>query len=232
MGEELGLALAGSVKPSPRFGGLASQPFVFLHGPSDDVFVDAFCDGMQPGAVEGSVVVDPASDLGVDPLGESGQVRSAATVEVPVPDLLADRFVRLGAHGWCEAHEEPVPATDQATPEGVAEKAEAGVRRVASAIRVFAVHDLRLVGVQLKANRPEPLNEIGPKISGLFLGVTVDDHIIRVALKGTAGVFPVHPTVEHVVHEEVRQQRRDRRTLRGSPTLVAPRCRLASPSWL
>ena len=83
MGEELWLALAGSVEPSPCFGGLASQSFVFLHGPSDDVLVDAFCDGVQPGAVEGSVVVDPASDPGVDGLGESGQIRSAATVEVP-----------------------------------------------------------------------------------------------------------------------------------------------------
>ena len=122
MGEELWLVLAGSVEPSPRFGGLASQSFELLHRPSNDVFVDAHCDRGQLGAVEGSVVVDPASDLGVDGPGESGQVRSAATVEVPVPDLLSDRFVRLGAHGWCGAHEEPIPATDQATPEGVAEK--------------------------------------------------------------------------------------------------------------
>ena len=112
MSEESWLTLSGSVEPSPRLVGLASQSFVFLRRPSDDVFVDALCDGIQPGAVEGSVVVDPASDLGVDGPGESGQVRSAATVEVPGPDLRADRFLRLGAHGWCEAHEEPVPATD------------------------------------------------------------------------------------------------------------------------
>jgi len=83
VGEELWLALAGSVEPSPRFGGLASQSFVFLHCPSDDVFVDALCNGVQPGAVEGSVIVDPASDLGIDGPGEPGKVRPATTVEVP-----------------------------------------------------------------------------------------------------------------------------------------------------
>ena len=43
--------------------------------------------------------------------------------------------------------------------------------------------------MQLKAQRPEPLNEAGPQW-GLLLGVAVDDHIIRVTLERTAGVFP------------------------------------------
>ena len=56
MSEELWLALAGSVEPSPCFGGLASQSFELLHRPSDKMFVDARCDGVQLGAVEGSVL--------------------------------------------------------------------------------------------------------------------------------------------------------------------------------
>ena len=56
MSEELWLALAGSVEPSPCFGGLASQSFELLHRPSDKMFVDARCDGIQLGAVEGSVL--------------------------------------------------------------------------------------------------------------------------------------------------------------------------------
>ena len=47
MSEELWLALAGSVEPFPRFGGLASQSFELLHCPSDEVFVDARSDGIQ-----------------------------------------------------------------------------------------------------------------------------------------------------------------------------------------
>ena len=108
-------------------------------------------------------------------------------------------------------------ATGPPAPEGVAEKVEAGVLRLVTAVRVFAVHDLRLVAMQLKAQGPEPLNEAGPQLSGLLLGVAVDDHIIRVTLERTAGVFAVHPLVEPIVHEEVREQRRDRRSLWGSP---------------
>ena len=52
MGEEPGLALTGSVELSPRLVGFASQPFELLRGPSDEVLVDALCDGIQLGAVE------------------------------------------------------------------------------------------------------------------------------------------------------------------------------------
>src|SRR3954471_14493177 len=87
-------------------------------------------------APRGAVVVDPASHLGVDSLGDARQVRAAATVEVPGPDLTAFGFAGRGAHGRCEAHKEPSPAPDQPSPEGVAQEVEAGVLRLASAVRV------------------------------------------------------------------------------------------------
>jgi len=89
--------------------------------------------------IEDPVVVDPASHLGVDVLGDAGQVRARATVEVPGPDLLALRFPRLGAHGREETHEESLPTTSQATPEGIAEEIETGVLRILAPVRVLAV---------------------------------------------------------------------------------------------
>ena len=56
MSEELWLVLTGSVELSPRFGGLASQSFELLHRPSDEMFVDARCDGIQLAAVSLRVV--------------------------------------------------------------------------------------------------------------------------------------------------------------------------------
>jgi hypothetical protein len=97
MSEESWLSLSSSVEPSPRFDWLASQSFELLHRPSDEVFVDAHCDGRQLGAVAGPVVVEPAPDLGVDRPRETGEVRSTATVEVPVPDPFTDGLLRLGA---------------------------------------------------------------------------------------------------------------------------------------
>src|SRR5439155_12310229 len=217
MGEESGLSLASSVQPGPGPGELAPESLELVHGPSDEVLVDVACEGVQRGAEEGSVVVDPASDLWVDVLGEAGQARSTATVEVPVPDLFVDRLSCLAAHGRVEADEVAVLPLDHATPEGVAEEVEAGVLVVPSALRVFAVHDLRLVGMQLEAERPEAAGDGGPELPGLLLGVAVDNHVIRVALEGTARELLGHPGIERIVHEHVRQQGRDRGALRGSP---------------
>ena len=81
MREQGGLAPSNGVEPPPRPGRSASQSFELLHGPSNEMLIDAPCQGVQHGAVERPVVVDPASDLGVDPLGDAR--RAAATVEVP-----------------------------------------------------------------------------------------------------------------------------------------------------
>jgi hypothetical protein len=78
-------------------------------------------EGEQLGAVEGSVIVDPAPDLRIDLPGEAGQVRAAAAVEVPVPDLLAFRFLRLDADSRVKAGEISVPALGQAPLEGISE---------------------------------------------------------------------------------------------------------------
>jgi hypothetical protein len=44
---------------------------------------------------------------------------------------------------------------------------------IPSAVRVLAVHDLRLVGVQFEAQGPKPLGNGSPEIMGLFLCATV-----------------------------------------------------------
>ena len=93
------------------------------------------------------------------------------------------------------------------------EEVEAGVLVVSSAVCVLAVHDLRLLGVQLETKGPEPLSDGGPKRSSLLLGVAVGDDVVCVALEGTARELPIHPFVERIVHEQVGRQRGDRGTL-------------------
>src|SRR5260370_26395634 len=127
-----------------------------VNGEAGEVLVDSPCEEAPLGAVEGSVVVDPAPDLRVDRLSETGQVRATATVEVPGPDLLAFRLLRLAADGRGEASEIASAAFVQAAPEGIAEEIEAGVLEVSPAVRVLAVHDLRLHRVQPKTQGPDP----------------------------------------------------------------------------
>src|SRR5271154_6257954 len=97
VGEQAGLVLVCLLQPGHRFGVLAAESLEFVHGPAGEVLVGAPCQEAQLGAVEGSVIVDPALDLGVDFLSQAGQVLAAAAVEVPVPDLLAFRLLCLGA---------------------------------------------------------------------------------------------------------------------------------------
>ena len=63
VGEETGMVLSHSSQPSSGLGRFVPQSFELLHSPSDQVLVDAQCQGVQLGAIEGPIVVDPASDL-------------------------------------------------------------------------------------------------------------------------------------------------------------------------
>ena len=75
-----------------------------------------------PGEGEPQAAADPAPHDGVDFLARAGQVRAAAAVEVPGPDLLACCLLRLGADGRVEAGEVASAAQRLAAPEGVAEE--------------------------------------------------------------------------------------------------------------
>src|SRR5215475_15579906 len=144
------------------------------------MLVDPPCEEAQLGAVEGSVVVDPAPDLRVDLVREAGQVRAAAPVEVPVPDLLAFRLLRLAADGRVEASEIASRPLGETSPEGAAKEIEAGVLEVSLAVRVCEGHDLRLHRMQLKTQSPEPRGDGGPQFPGLALAAAARNHLIRV----------------------------------------------------
>jgi len=49
-------------------------------------------------------------------------------------------------------------------PKGIAEEVETGVLEVPSAFRVFAVHDLRLAGMELEAKSSGPGGGRGQKV--------------------------------------------------------------------
>ncbi len=95
VGEEPRLVLTNSVQPGACLSSLTPQSFELLPGPSKEMLIDVLGEGVQLGAVEGSVVADPAACPRVDLLGEAGQVRPTATVEVPRPDLLTTAFFAL-----------------------------------------------------------------------------------------------------------------------------------------
>ena len=205
--EQRGLPVFHDGQRLIRLTRLVSKSLVFVHDPSNEMLVDAPRQGEQLGVIEDPVIVDPASHLGIDGLRDAGQVRARAAVEVPAPDLLALRLLRLVADGRKKVHKEPVPSTSQAAPEGIAEEVETGVLRLPGPVRVLAVHNLRLRRVQLQTQRPEPVGDGSPQFVGPRLGSAVGDHVVRVTFERAVRVFPDHPHVERVMHKQVGQQR-------------------------
>src|SRR5206468_11568787 len=115
----------------------------------------------------------------------------------------AFRLPRRGADSRGEASEIASWPLGQAAPEGVAEKIEAGVPEVPPAVRVLAEHDLRLPGMQLQAQGPEPRGDRGQQLVGLVPAVAMRNNVIRIPLKRAAREFPVHPRIERIMHEQV-----------------------------
>jgi hypothetical protein len=84
---------------------------------------------------------------------------------------------------------------------------------VPPALCVFAVDDPRLVRVKPESHLLHPLGDCGKHGFGLPPGRTVHDSVIGVALERAGRELLGQPVVERKVHEQVRQDRRDRRSL-------------------
>jgi hypothetical protein len=83
-------------------------------------------------------------------------------------------------------------------------------------VAVLAVDDPRLVGVEPQAHFFHPRGDPGKHVLGLPPALAVHDSVVGIALKWAVRVVPGHPRIERVVHEQVRQDRRNRRPLRSS----------------
>jgi hypothetical protein len=73
------------------------------------------------------------------------------------------------------------------------------VLEVSPAVRVLAVHDLRLPGVQLQAQGPEPLGDGGPQFPGLVLAVAVDNNVVRLCRLPYYAAWDVNVLVRRLI---------------------------------
>jgi hypothetical protein len=101
-------------------------------------------------------------------------------------------------------------------PEGVPEKGERRVLVLGPAPIVFAIHDPRLVRVKPQADFAHSRGDSAEHMLGLVPALAVHDSIVGVTLERAARELPSQPRIKRVVHEQVRQDRRDRRPLRSS----------------
>ena len=203
VGEEVGLPLSGGGHEVPCLGGAASQSFVFAHGPAHQVLVDAVERPEQLGAVEGTLVVDPASHVGVHRSREIAKGRAAAQVQPPASDRVADRFRGLVRDRRAEADEHRAAFAEGCSgTKRVAQEVELLVLVRAGAVRVLAVHDARLVRIALQTDLRQPLGDRVEHDLRLRLAVAVQDHIVCVALERDARELPAKPQIERIVQED------------------------------
>ena len=115
---------------SNRSGVTSPESLELLHGPSDQVVVDAPCQEAQLGAVEDSVVVDPATTtfglMSADRLDRSAQLRRfrcQALIFWPIA------FLALVLMAGTNPMKCPYGPLSQAAPEGEPEEVEADMLR-------------------------------------------------------------------------------------------------------
>ena len=198
MHEQGGPVVVYPDQPVEGSGVAAPEPFELLHDPPVEVVVDAPCEEAQLGAVEGPVVVDPASGHRVDVGGQAGQVRPAATVEVPGPYLLADSLASLCTYGWHEPTKVAVRAFEQAAPKSEPEEVEAEVLGCPGPVRVLAEHDLGVLGVQLEPKGLKPGGQGGPKVVSLVSGSKTSTGLLTSPSSPGTGLLPRCPASHHL----------------------------------
>src|SRR6516164_935373 len=149
VGKERWIYPAEPIKPVSCPLGLATQPLELAARPADDIEIDPLQGRTQLRLVEVAVVVDLAANARVVHLGQVLQGLVAAMMKRPAPNCSADGRQRLRTGGGQEARKGPTfPSQRLPRPECKPEKVERLVRKVATAVRILAVDDLRLLGMQ------------------------------------------------------------------------------------
>jgi len=140
---------------------------------------------------------------------------------MPAANRGSDMLGRLGADGRQETHESASARDTRPTrPEGVTQEVERVLTEVPATSIVFAIDDLRLRRVKLQLALAQPPSHRLQDVLGLGSTHAVDHDIVSISLEQNGRKLPTHPSVECVVHEQVRQQRADHTSLWRSGALI------------
>jgi hypothetical protein len=138
-------------------------------------------------------------------------------VQPPALDRATDLLRGLVRDGWEEADEQLAASISGASrTKRVPEEIEPLVLVRAGAVCVLAVHDARLVQIELQTDLRQPRDDRVAHDLRLLPALAVQDLIIRIALKRHVRELPDKPHVQRVVQKDVGQHGRDRRALRAA----------------
>ena len=87
----------------------------------------------------------------------------------------------------------------------VSEEVESDIRILSLALSVLTINDLGLGGVHLQSALSEPGLQLGQQGLRVLLGSTVHETIVGVPAPREVVVRPVHPCIEAIVQEQIRE---------------------------
>ena len=138
------------LQPLRRPHGASPKPFVFPFGPSYESIVQLPEYRVELRLVELTVVIDPTTNGWIEAIGQLTYRELGPSVRPPAPDPVPYCLGSLWADRWQEVQEPRAITTALSTAwlEPISQEVKADHREIGLPIPVFAVDDLRLLGVQ------------------------------------------------------------------------------------
>src|SRR3989442_3263226 len=194
---------------------MAAQSLVLAGRPQHEFAVQVPQRRVQRRLVEDAVVVYPAANLPVKHARQVFQGLVAARWQLPTADFLTNALAGFGAHARTEVDEVLAPPILRpSSPERIAQEVEARLGVLTPSVIVLAVHQPRLLRMQRQATLPKSLRQLRQHSFSLRPRTAMAQRIIGIPLKRYVRMMPPHPLIEHVVQEQVGQQRTDHPALR------------------
>ena len=215
MNKEIGTRCLRSIQPHSCAASMSPKAFVFPHGPPYQHTIQMTCDLLEFRGTEPSVVADPSSNNRRHPFGQRRKRRMAFQMQAPASNRLSDRAQCTPADRRRERCEQTtVSIACRSRTERVTQKIKRHILRLTTTIRILAVHHPGLVRVQFQSYSTKPCTQVLAHLDSLSFGTAVKDTVIGIATKRHPRVMGCQPMVQRIVQEQVRQDRRQRATLR------------------
>jgi hypothetical protein len=215
MHEEARLPLGHPPEPMRGSALLAFQLLVFPHGPADQNAVQDPEGRIQRRLVVLPIILHPSPQDGIKHVGEIVESLLATQGQPPAPDGLPHRFGGPGTDRGSEVDQVLPPAILRPSwTKRIAQEIETLLGERAPPVGIFAIPNVCLGRMEFQMALRQPCGDTRLKPARLRFTLAMRDDIIGLALEGDGRVFSLHPGIERIMQEEIREERADTTALR------------------
>lgn len=189
---------------------MSSEAFVFAPQPTRQIGVHMLPDRRHRRPMEAAIILLPPREDRIEHGRKIGQSFVALQLQMPTPNRLSHGLARRATDRRGEVHIDSAIFVQRfARPERITEKGELDRGMILSTIDILAIHDTCLARMQLESAFPKALVDPLQDEPRLRSALAMNNRIVGVSAKPNAPQMAIHPLVEGIVQEQVRQQRRN-----------------------